>query len=385
VEVLCHLEASRHSALADLTEQAEQRHMPFFNKLSSSFFDQPVSKLLRNWTQLLLAVSLAVAVIPASVHAASATLDAVKSRGFLRCGVNADLAGFSRADSLGEYTGFDVEICRAVAIAVLNNSAAVEFVPTSATDRFDALLEGEFDVLSRNTTYTMQRNALYGEFAGIVFYDGQGFMVRKRLGIRSALELDNIPICVSRGTTTELNASDFFSVSEMRYRPVLFDDEIDAAKAYEAGECEALTTDRSGLAAQRTTLETPEAHILLPEIISKEPLGPAVRDDDVQWEKIVKWSINCLINAEEIGLTRGNISARAKSSDPATMRIMGTESELGSLLGIDKFWCANIISGIGNYAEIYERNVGPSTAIGLERGVNSLWTDGGLLYAPPIR
>jgi len=232
--------------------------------------------------------------------------DDVKARGSVRCGVNQDLAGFATANSLGEYTGFDIDVCRAVATAIFNNPEAVEMFPVSAVDRFPAIQAGRIDILSRNTTWTLGRNASFGTFVGVNFYDGQGFMVNKRTGIRSALELDNQPICVSSGTTSELNAADFFTVSDLRYRPVFFDDEADAAQGYRDGDCTAFTTDRSGLAATRTTFNTPEAHLVLPEVISKEPLGPVVPHNDSEWENIVRWSLNCMINAEELGITSAN-------------------------------------------------------------------------------
>jgi general L-amino acid transport system substrate-binding protein len=313
------------------------------------------------------------------------TLETVTQRGSLRCGVNISLVGFSKANSLGQYSGLDVDLCRAVASATFNDAEAVEYVPVTATTRFDALMSGEFDILSRNTTWTLSRNAQYGDFVGVNFYDGQGFMVSKRAGIRSALELDNAPICVSRGTTTELNAIDFFKVSNMRYRPVYFEDEIALVAAYEKGDCVAMTTDRSGLAAQRTTLTEPDAHIVLPEVISKEPLGPMVAAGDSQWQNIVRWSLSCMINAEEMGVSSSNVAKARSSNLPAVKRLIGVEGDSGAYLGLSDNWCANIIANVGNYAESYNRHVGPDTPIGLERGVNALWTNGGLLYAPPIR
>ncbi|NND91521.1 MAG: amino acid ABC transporter substrate-binding protein [Granulosicoccus sp.] len=313
------------------------------------------------------------------------TLDDVNARGALRCGVNADLTGFAKANSLGEYSGFDVDICRAVASAVFNDSEAVEMIPVSAGDRFNALQSGALDILSRNTTWTLERNAQYGEFAGINFFDGQGFMVNKTTGIRSALELDNQPICVSSNTTSELNAADFFTVSDMRYRPVFFDDQIEAVKGYIAGRCKALTTDRSALAAQRAAFEQPNAHVVLPEVISKEPLGPMVAQNDSDWENVVRWTLNCMINAEELGVSSTNVNNPATGSTPAIRRLIGTEGNSGRQLGLNPQWCSRVILQVGNYGEVYDRHIGPDTPIGLERGINQLWTDGGLIYAPPVR
>ncbi len=320
-----------------------------------------------------------------TVLAASSTLQNIRARGVVTCGVNPELQGFSKANSLGVYSGLDVDLCRGLASAIFADSDAAEFVPVTAPERFTALLNNAFDVLVRNTTWTLDRNARYGIFAGVNYYDGQGFMVPKQSGVRSALELDNIAICITRGTTTELNAVDFFTVSSLRYRPKYFDSGVAAAAAYQAGRCGALTTDRSGLAAMRASFKNPEAHVVLPEVISKEPLGPMVRADDPAWANVVRWTLNCMINAEEMGISSNNISKTAAAETPAAKRLLGKEGEFGVLLGLDNNWCANIIRDIGNYAESYERHIGVNTRIGLERGVNSLWTDGGLLYAPPIR
>ena len=320
-----------------------------------------------------------------STQAQSKTLTEVKSRGVLLCGVSMGLPGFSNANSLGEYAGLDVDMCRAVATAVFNDSDAVEFYPVTSSDRFLALQAGNFDVLARNTTWTMSRNIAYGEFVGVNYYDGQGFMVPKKSGIRSALELNNKKVCVIRGTTTELNAIDFFKVSKMRYRPHYVETEIEASEAYLAGTCTAFTTDRSGLAAIRSGFEQREAHVVLPEVISKEPLGPVVRAGDPAWANVVRWSLNCMINAEELGVNSSNIDKALSNPNPATKRLLGEEGEFGAELGINNSWCANIIRQVGNYGESYNKHVGPDTTLGLVRGVNGLWTDGGLLYAPPIR
>jgi len=313
------------------------------------------------------------------------TLSSVIDRGTVTCGVNEGLKGFSSANSLGEYSGLDADFCRAVASAIFNDPEAVEFVGLNSKNRFDALISGDVDLLARNTTWTIFRNVEFGEFIGVNYYDGQGFMVPKAAGIRSALELDNKGICVIKDTTTELNAIDFFAVSKMRYKPIYFETNEQIKVAYEAGRCAAMTTDRSGLAAIRATLSSPEAHRVLPEIISKEPLGPMVRAGDSQWANIVRWSLNCMINAEELGVYSSNVKDLLATDNPSRARLLGTSYEFGSLMGISNQWCANIITHIGNYGESYERNVGEKTTLGLARGVNRLWTDGGLLYAPPIR
>lgn len=320
-----------------------------------------------------------------SVYSQSVTLLEVKARGAVVCGLNTSLKGFSQANSLGDYSGLDADFCRAIASAIFNDPTSVQFVPLSAAERFDALTSSSIDLLARNTTWTMSRNVEYGEFIGVNYYDGQGFMVPKRSGIRSALELDNKGVCVTRETTSDLNAADFFKVGKMRYKPVYLDTSEELKQAYITGKCVALTTDRSGLAANRATFERPDAHLVLPEVISKEPLGPVVRAGDSGWANLVRWSLNCMINAEEMGITSSNIKQYSKSANPAASRLLGLTGEFGAMLGIDNNWCANIITHIGNYAESYERNVGENTAVGLARGVNRLWTDGGLLYAPPIR
>ena len=319
------------------------------------------------------------------IHAQSTTLENVKARGAVRCGVNAGLTGFSTANSLGEYSGFDVDICRAVSTAIFNDSEALEMIPLNSTERFEVLQAGQIDLLSRNSTWTLTRNALYGDFVGVNYYDGQGFMTSKRSGIRSALELDNEPICVELDTTSELNAADFFVVSDMRYRPLFVNDQDEAIAAYTAGDCTALTTDRSGLAAERSEFDEPDAHVILPEVISKEPLGPVVPANDSQWANIVRWTLNCMINAEELGVNSRNIDSPGIGSTPAIRRLVGLEGESGANLGLDEQWCTRVIRQIGNYGEIYDKHLGPDTPLGLPRGINALWTDGGLIYAPPVR
>ena len=315
----------------------------------------------------------------------AATLDAVKARGEVNCGVNVGLKGFAQTNSLGDYSGLDADFCRAVASAVFDDPDAVNFVPLSSSERFDAIKSKSIDVLSRNTTWTMSRNTSYGEFVGVNYYDGQGFMVSKRSGIRSALELDNKRICIERATTTELNAIDYFDVSDMRYRPLYFTSVSEKTDAYLDGKCAAITSDRSALAAIRASFPVPEAYLILPEVISKEPLGPMVPAGDSDWANIVRWSLNCMINAEEQGISSSNVAQVMNNANPAASRLLGLDGDFGEMLGISNAWCANIIGHIGNYAESYERNIGLATTVGLARGVNSLWTDGGLLYAPPIR
>lgn len=315
----------------------------------------------------------------------SDTLTEVQLRGRVVCGVNANLPGFSQANSLGEYSGLDIDLCRAIAAAVFADADRTRFVPTSATDRFTALNNEEFDVLTRNTTWTLERSSSFGSFAGVNFYDGQGFMVWKRTGIRSALELDNASICVSRGTTTELNAADYFTISKLRYAPEFFDDSSTAVQAYVEGKCDALTTDRSALAATRISQPDPNAHRILSEVISKEPLGPMVRANDTGWENVVRWSLNCMINAEELGINSDNIDTIGEDDLPSAQRLAGIVGDFGPKLGLNNSWCANIIRSVGNYGEIYDRNVGENSRLDLQRGINGLWTNGGLIYAPPIR
>ena len=328
-------------------------------------------------------VAIAIVFLPAI--ATADTLSETRNRGKVRCGVNPDLVGFSRSNSLGEYSGFDVDFCRAVSSAIFGSPDQVDFIPLLVTERFEALINNRIDVLSRNTTWTMERNVMIGEYVGVTFYDGQGFMVHESTEIQTAFELDNQTICITRATTTELNVADFFTDSELRYKPVFFDDEIEAANAYVAGDCSAITSDRSALAANRATFAKPDDHLILPEIISKEPLGPIVRNDDVRWESIIRWSRACLINAEELGVTKDNIGSYNKESTPAIRRLLGISKNAGIKLGLNMDWCANIIATIGNYGEIYNRHIGLETPAGLDRGINEIWTNGGLIYAAPIR
>jgi general L-amino acid transport system substrate-binding protein len=320
--------------------------------------------------------------------AGAATLDDVQARGVLTCGTNTGLVGFAAPDANGEWQGFDVAVCRALAAAVLGDQTKVTFVPTTGQTRFTALASGEIDVLSRNTTWTFSRDVdLKFEFVGINYYDGQGFMVPKALGVTSAKELDGATICIQTGTTTELNLADFYRINNITYTPVPIETNAEGQQQYLAGACDAYTTDISGLAAQRATFEVPGDHVILPEVISKEPLGPAVRHGDHQWGDIVRWTLNALIAAEELGITSANVSelAAAPTDNPEINRLLGTEGEYGAMLGLDAQWAVRAITAGGNYGELFERHVGESTPIGLARGLNALWTDGGLLYTPPFR
>ena len=331
-----------------------------------------------------LAVSAALASAAGLAHA-NETLDAVKSKGFVQCGVSQGLPGFSNPDDQGNWTGLDVDYCRAMAAAIFNDADAVKFTPLSAKVRFTALTSGEIDVLARNTTWTMSRDADFGEFVGVNYYDGQGFMVPTGLGVSSALELDGAAVCTNTGTTTELNVADYFRANGLQYTVVAFEKADEVVSAYDAGRCDVYTTDRSGLAAQRTKLAEPDDHVVLPEIISKEPLGPLVRHGDSQWGDIARWTLNCMINAEEAGITSENVGDMASSEDPNIQRILGADGDLGSKIGLDNAFCANVVASVGNYGETYDRNVGPDTQLKLDRGVNALWSQGGLMYAPPQR
>ncbi len=317
--------------------------------------------------------------------AQSGTLDEIRRHGAVRCGVGPAQPGFAvREDG---WRGFDVDVCRAVAAGVFGDSSKVKFVPTTGKSRFPALQSGEVDMLARNTTWTFDRDVKLGfEFTGINFYDGQGFMVRKALGVKSASELDGASVCVTTGSTTELNLGDFFRANNMSYTPVIYEKADEIRTAYDSNRCDVYTTDRSGLAAQRSQLSAPDEHMVLPEVISKEPLGPLVRHGDHQWGDVVRWSLNVMIIAEEKGITAGNVDqVKSSTSDPEVKRLLGLEGEYGARLGLDNDWAYNIIKLVGNYKESYERNIGPDTPIGLDRGVNALWTEGGILYSPPFR
>ena len=333
----------------------------------------------------LTAAMVAVAGVALAASASAATLDDVKAKGHIQCGVSQGLPGFSNADDSGNWTGLDVDMCRAVAAAVFGDSKAVKFTPLSAKQRFTALASGEVDILSRNTTWTMTRDTQLGlNFAGVNYYDGQGMMVPTSLGVTSALELDGANICTNTGTTTELNITDYFRANGMSFNLVAFEKADEVVAAYDAGRCDVYTTDRSGLAAQRGKLTAPDSHMVLSEIISKEPLGPVVRQGDDQWFNIVRWSLNAMINAEEMGVSSANVNNLKFDANitPAVARLIGKEGNFGEELGLSNDWAYNILMQVGNYAESYEANVTP---LGLARGVNALWSDGGILYAAPIR
>ena len=322
----------------------------------------------------------------AATGASAATLDDVKAKGFVQRGVSQGLPGFSNPDSAGNWTGIDVDVCRAVAAAVFGDASKVKYTPLSAKERFTALQSGEIDILSRNTTWTATRDTSLGlNFAGVNYYDGQGFMVRKDLNVKSALELSGASVCTNTGTTTELNVADYFRANKLEYEIVAFEKADEVVAAYDAGRCDVYTTDASGLYAQRLKLTNPGDHIVLPEIISKEPLGPVVRQGDDQWFNLVKWTHFAMVNAEELGITSANVDEMKGSDNPAVKRIVGTEGEFGTALGVSNDWAYNIIKQVGNYGETFDRNVGPDTPLAISRGVNALWTDGGLQYAPPIR
>ena len=319
-------------------------------------------------------------------QAQAATLDDVMSAGELRCGVSNGLPGFSQPDSDGNWTGLDVDTCRAVAAAVLGDSTAVEFVPLTAAERFTALQSGEIDVLSRNTTWTTTRDASLGlNFTGTNYYDGQGFLVKTALGIDSASQLDGAAVCTQAGTTTELNLADYFRANDMQYEAVVFDTSEASAQGFDNNRCDVLTSDTSQLAALRTQLSDPSSAVVLPDIISKEPLGPVVRQGDDEWFNVVKWVLFGQINAEEYGINSGNVDSMLESDNPSVQRIVGSDGNMGEILGLSDDFMVDVISQVGNYAEMFERNVGPNTPIGLQRGTNALWTDGGILYAPPFR
>jgi general L-amino acid transport system substrate-binding protein len=318
--------------------------------------------------------------------AAAATLDDVKARGALKCGVNTGLAGFSATDASGRWTGFDVALCRAIAAAVLGDSEKVEFVPLSAEIRFTALTAGEIDVLIRNSTWIFTRDVELGfTFAGVNYYGGQGFMVSKDLGVTSGLELDGATICIRTGTTTELNLAEWFAENGLSYQPVPIQTPAEGDQQFLAGACDVYTDDTSGLAASRGTYENPDDYVILPEIISKEPQGPVVRQGDDQWADIVRWTFNALVAAEEYGVTAANAKEQANSENPEIRRLLGTEGDLGPMLGLDKDWAKRAIMVGGNYGEVFAANLGEASASKIERGLNALWTDGGLQYSPPFR
>jgi general L-amino acid transport system substrate-binding protein len=314
------------------------------------------------------------------------TLDTVKARGTLNCGSNTGLAGFGQPDAQGNWTGLDVEFCRAVASAIFNDPTKVKFEPLSARDRFTSLQSGQIDVLARNSTWTLSRDTSLGlNFVGVNYYDGQGFLVKKALRVASAKELSGASICVQQGTTTELNLADFFRANRMELKSVTFATADETIKAYDAGRCDAFTTDASGLYAERIRLAKPDDHMVLPEIISKEPLGPVVRHGDDQWHDIVAWVHYAMLTAEELGVTKANVDEQLKSTNPDVKRLLGTEGKFGEMLGLTNDWAYRIIKNVGNYSESFERTVGQGSQLKISRGVNNLWNKGGLQYAPPVR
>ncbi|MGH7366270.1 MAG: amino acid ABC transporter substrate-binding protein [Candidatus Rokuibacteriota bacterium] len=333
-----------------------------------------------------LAIMLAVCGIVVGV-AHAGTLDDVKKNGFLRCGVSQGNPGFSNPDAQGNWTGLDVDLCRAISAAIFGDPGKVKYTPLSAKERFTALQSGEVDLLSRTTTWTLVRDTALGlNFAGVNYYDGQGFMVPKKINVKSAKQLSGASVCVAIGTTTELNLADYFRANNMTYKPVTFEKADEVIAAYDAGRCDVFTTDRSSLAAQRTKLKDPEAHVVLPEIISKEPLGPVVRHGDDQWLDVVKWVHYAMLEAEEYGVTSENVDQmKSNSKDPVVKRLLGVEGDMGKNLGLGNDWAYNIVKKVGNYAESYARNVGPRTPLKLDRGANALWKDGGLQYPMPVR
>jgi len=319
--------------------------------------------------------------------AAAGTLDDIKAKGFVQCGVSTGVPGFSFTDDSGNWQGFDPSVCQAVAAAVFGDASKVKYTPTTGKTRFTALASGEIDMLARNTTWTLSRDADLGfTFIGVNYYDGQGFMVPKSLGVTSAKQLDGASVCIQTGTTTELNLADYFRLNNMKYEPVPIETNEEARTNYLSGRCDVYTTDASGLAASRATFDVPADHIILPEIISKEPLGPAVREGDEVWGDIVRWSLNAMILAEEYGVTSENVDEMAKGTDnPEINRLLGTEGNMGEMLGVDNKWAYNIVKQVGNYGEVFEKFIGANTPIGLERGLNAQYKDGGIIYAPPAR
>jgi len=326
------------------------------------------------------------AVLAAGPALAGKTLDTVRARGYVIVGVNGSLFGFGMPDEKGVWKGLDVDTGRAIAAAVFGDASKVKWVPLTAVQRFTALQSGEIDVLCRNATRTLTRDTALGlDFVHVNYYDGQGFMVPKKLGVKSAKELDGATVCVLPGTTTEMNAADFFRTNNMQWKPVVIENTAELAKTFFSGRCDVLTSDASQLAGTRAVAPNPDDYVILPEIISKEPLAPAVRHGDEQWRDIVDYAVMAMIAAEEMGITSKNVDQMLKSKDPKVQRFLGVTPGNGKALGLDEKWAYNIIKQVGNYAEVFERNVGPNTPLGLERGLNALWTDGGLMYVPPFK
>ncbi|MCC5881401.1 MAG: amino acid ABC transporter substrate-binding protein [Halomonas sp.] len=339
-----------------------------------------------NKNKWLLLTSAAALALGATATASANTLQTTIDRGAVQCGVSDGLPGFSAPDDQGDWQGLDVDVCRAVAAAVFGDAEAVRYISLNAVERFTALQSGEVDVLSRNTTWTTTRDTTLGlNFAGVNFYDGIGFMINRDLGVSSATDLDGAAVCVQSGTTTELNVADYFRANGMTFDPIVFDTSEQTVGGYEAGRCDVLTSDTSQLAALRIQLSDPDQSVILPEVISKEPLGPVVRQGDDQWFNIVKWSLFAMLNAEEMGITQDNVDEMRNSDDPDIARLLGQDGNYGEGMGLDANWAYNIISQVGNYGESYDRNVGMDSPLQIERGINALWTEGGIQYAPPIR
>ena len=341
---------------------------------------------MRLATTLLAGSALALSALVGSAEAGQ-TLDSIKNKGFVQCGVSTGLAGFSNPDDAGTWSGLDVDVCRAIAAALFGDAEAVKFTPLTAKERFTALQSGEVDVLSRNTTWTLNRDTALGlDFTGVTYYDGQGFMVPQELGVKSALELDGASVCVQPGTTTELNLADYFRANNMSYEPVVIERLEEIRTAYDQGRCDVYTTDQSGLYAERTVLSDPSAHTILPEVISKEPLGPVVRHGDHEWADIVRWTLYAMIEAEEYGVNQSNVDdLKANATNPVIRRLLGAEGDMGQNLGLAPDWAYNVVKQVGNYGEIFEANLGQSTPLKIERGLNAQWKDGGLQYAMPVR
>lgn len=340
-------------------------------------------------SRIMLLAGAAVAALTVATGAeAGPTFNNVKQKGFVQCGVNVSgLPGFATVDAQNNWSGLDVDLCRAVAAAVFGDASKVKYTPLNAKERFTALQSGEIDVLSRNTTWTSSRDSALGlDFVGVNYYDGQGFMAKKALGVKSAKELDGASVCVQAGTTTELNLADYFRGNNIRYNPVVFENNDEVNKAYEAGRCDALTTDQSGLYATRVKLAKPDDHVILPEIISKEPLGPAVRQGDSEWADVVRWTHFAMLQAEEFGITSQNVDkVKGETKNPDIQRFLGVIEEKGKELGLPNDFTIAVIKQVGNYGESFDRNLGPKTALKIERGYNALWTKGGLMYSPPFR
>jgi general L-amino acid transport system substrate-binding protein len=364
-----------------LASLASRRTHPDTSSRLSKTTERPLSM-----KRVSLAIALALAAVLSAEPAAAQSLKVIKERGQLSCGVSQGLPGFSTPDDKGNWTGLDVDICRALAAVIFDDPGKIKFVPLSAKDRFTALQSGEIDVLSRNTTWTLSRDTSLGaNFTGVTYYDGQGFLVKKSLNVNSALELSNASVCVQTGTTTEQNLADYFKGNKMKYEVIAFTGADETVKAYESGRCDVFTSDVSQLYAERLKLANPADHVVLPEVISKEPLGPMVRHGDDQWFDIVKWVLFAMINAEEMGVTQKNVDEMAKSDKPDLKRAFGVDGNLGEQLGLTKDWFYRIIKAVGNYGESFERNVGAGSRLQIARGLNQLWNKGGIQYAPPIR